>query len=482
MVHLWTQVVKYLIIILFAIYTFSSFSVLKSRNGQERIRFHYSIQILTMFLIHLLAYSALFAVELKLNTLIFYAAQVGFVGLVYLIYQVIYKNCARLLVNHMCMLMLIGFIFLGRLDFPLAVKQFEIAVASIILVIFIPRLIARFHSLSKLTWLYAVIGILALGGVLVLGRVTNGANLSITVSGVTIQPSEFVKLIFVFYVACMFRRIRSFKDILITTIVAVIHVGLLIVSTDLGAALIFFVTYVVMLFAATRKPSYLAAGAGVGIVGSLAASRVFSHVRVRISAWKDPFANIHGAGYQVAQGLFAIGTGGWFGTGLYGGLPKKIPVAESDFIFAAISEELGGIFALCLILVCFGCFMMILNISMQIRDTFYKMIALGFGCVYGTQVFLNIGGVIKLIPSTGVTLPLVSAGGSSIFCTILMFAIIQGLYIYRHNEEEFHEQTNEKTPVGEKSKKRTDRNDRSRPAGRSRRSSLFDEEDIDERW
>ena len=138
----------------------------------------------------------------------------------------------------------------------------------------------------------------------------------------------------------------------------------------------------------------------------------------------------------MAQSLFAIGTGGWFGMGLYQGAPDTIPVAAEDFIFSAISEEMGLIFALCMILVCVSCYVMFLNIAMQLHNMFYKMVALGLGTCYIFQVFLTIGGVTKFIPSTGVTLPLVSYGGSSLVSTLIMFAIIQGLYILREDEEE----------------------------------------------
>lgn len=141
----------------------------------------------------------------------------------------------------------------------------------------------------------------------------------------------------------------------------------------------------------------------------------------------------------MAQSLLAIGTGGWLGMGLCQGSPESIPVAAEDFIFSAIVEELGLIFGLCLILVCVSCYIMFLNIAMQLRNRFYKLVALGLGTCYIFQVFLTIGGVTKFIPSTGVTLPLVSYGGSSILSTLIMFAIIQGLYILREDEEEIIE-------------------------------------------
>ena len=154
-----------------------------------------------------------------------------------------------------------------------------------------------------------------------------------------------------------------------------------------------------------------------------------SHVQARVQAWSNPLAVIDGAGYQVCQSLFAIGTGGWFGLGLGQGLPEKIPVVTKDFVFAAISEELGGVFALCLIMVCVSCFFMIMNVAMKLRDNYYRLTAVGLGTLYALQVFLTIGGVIKFIPSTGVTLPLVSYGGSSLLSTMIVFGIIQGLYI-----------------------------------------------------
>lgn len=257
-----------------------------------------------------------------------------------------------------------------------------------------------------------------------------------TIGGISIQPSELVKIIFVFFVAASFKRSMEFKEIVITTAIAAFHVLILVVSKDLGAALIIFVVYLVMLYVATHQPLYILAGLGAGSVASVVAYYLFSHVRTRVIVWKDPFASYDNGGYQVAQSLFAIGTGGWFGTGLYQGQPDTIPVAAEDFIFSAISEEMGLIFALCLILICVSCYVMFLNIAMQLHNMFYKMVALGLGTCYIFQVFLTIGGAVKFIPSTGVTLPLVSYGGSSLISTLIMFAIIQGLYILREDEED----------------------------------------------
>ncbi|MEG1741946.1 MAG: FtsW/RodA/SpoVE family cell cycle protein, partial [Acetivibrio sp.] len=198
---------------------------------------------------------------------------------------------------------------------------------------------------------------------------------------------------------------------------------------DQGGALNFFITYILVLYVATIQPLYLFSGF-VGITSAVSvAYKLFHHVRVRFQAWKDPWSDINDGGYQICSSLFAIGTGGWFGMGLGKGLPTSIPVKESDFIFAAISEELGGIFALCMILIYISCFIMFVNISMKMKNQFYKLTAFGLSIVFIFQVFLNIGGVTKFIPSTGVTLPLVSYGGSSILSVIIIFSIIQGMYV-----------------------------------------------------
>ena len=236
-----------------------------------------------------------------------------------------------------------------------------------------------------------------------------------------------------------------------------INIGDLVISTDLGSALIYFMTYLIMLYVATRQPLYAVAGVGAGCGAAVIGYHIFSHIKVRVAAWQDPFATYSNGGYQIAQSLFAIGSGGWFGTGLFKGQPDTIPVAETDLIFSAITEEIGMIFSLCLILICVSCYVMFLNIAMELRNQFYKLVALGLGTCYIFQVFLQIGGVTKFIPLTGVTLPFVSYGGSSLLSTMIMFGIIQGLYIVREDEEAEREEKRRKKLQHEKNAKRRER-------------------------
>ena len=199
---------------------------------------------------------------------------------------------------------------------------------------------------------------------------------------------------------------------------------------------------------------------------------------------------IDSAGYQITQSLFAISSGGFFGLGLYKGTPESIPTVEADFIFSAIAEELGILFAVCLILICVSCFIMFMNISIRLNDKFYQLIAFGLGVIYIFQVFLTIGGGTKFIPLTGVTLPLISYGGSSVLTTLMMFAIVEGLYVLR--QKEIEEQLRLKrrrrpdTPNGAGRRRpateRPVRADRQERSGRLARPSYDEDDDFIEDW
>lgn len=446
MINLVTTLSKYLMILLIAIYTYYNFRFF-AMNGEWARNRICRLQNVAMLFIHILAYITIYlrAEELYRGTdndtmpekiLMFFAAQFLFFVLYQVFYRLFYRNLSRLLLNNTCMLLCVSFIMLTRISFDRAVRQFVIMAVSAVITMIIPFIIDRAWQLAKIPWVYGLLGLLLLTVVFLLGRSSYGAQLSISVAGFSVQPSEFVKISFVFFVATMFYRSTDFMSVVTATLVAAAHVLVLVLSKDLGSALIFFVTYLLMLFVATSNWFYLGAGTGLGVAAAMAAYRMFAHVRVRVEAWQNPWKDIAGNGYQVSQALFAIGTGGWFGMGLYQGMPKKIPVVEKDFIFAAISEELGGIFALCILLICLGCFLQFMLIATKMQAVFYKLIAFGLGTVYIVQVFLTIGGVIKFIPSTGVTLPFVSYGGSSILSTFILFGVIQGLYVLKRNEEE----------------------------------------------
>lgn len=435
MINIIVELSKYLIITIIIMYTYLCFHIFGYQNAERKQRMLRKQNTL-MFLLQAIAFMVLYLEMDDIRILGFYLAQMILFAMTIFLYVHIYPKVSRLVVNNMCMLLCIGLIMITRLSYEKAIKQFLIASCAIAISLVIPIIIRKAQFLSEWRRFYAIVGLISLGVVAVLGQVSYGAKLGFSIAGISIQPSELVKIVFVFYVAASFKAAKDFRNVVITTVIAAIHVLILVASTDLGAALIIFVVYLVMLYVATRQPLYMAAGLAAGSGASVVAYYLFGHVRTRVLAWRDPFAAYNDGGYQLAQSLFAIGTGGWLGMGLCQGQPDKIPVAAEDFIFSAIAEELGIIFAMCLILICLSCYIMFLNIAMQLRNQFYKLVALGLGTCYIFQVFLTIGGVTKFIPSTGVTLPLVSYGGSSLLSTLIMFAIIQGLYILREDEEE----------------------------------------------
>ncbi len=434
MVHLIVQASKYLMILLFMIYTYECFHVFKYEGDVEEQKHIYGVQRGLLFAIHFDAFLVLYLTTQNVQMIGFYLMQLVVLLAMFASYHLLYKQASELVLNNMCMLIAIGFIILTRLSFEKAFRQFIFVCAGMFIGLLIPLVLQNMSLFRKLTWVYAVFGIGALAVVAVAGQTSYGAKLSISIGGIAIQPSEFVKIIFVMFIASMLYKRQDFHQLMITSIVSAVFVLALVASKDLGGALLYFFTYLVMIYVATRKFAYFGAGLGLMTAAAFIGYKVFSHVQTRVLAWSDPLSVIDNAGYQICQSLFAIGTGGWFGLGLNQGMPNKIPVVSKDFVFAAISEEMGGVFALCLIMVCVSCFFMIMNVAMLLKDNFYRLTAVGLGTLYALQVFLTIGGVIKFIPSTGVTLPLVSYGGSSLLSTMIVFGMIQGLYIANANQ------------------------------------------------
>lgn len=426
-------VVRYITVILMALYAFSCFNVFRYGHEEER-SFIYFRQNIYMICIYVLSFLVIYFKEDDIKYIVFCLVSLIALVLVILLSKLIYSKSNQLIVNNLCMLLSIGFIMIARLSFERALRQFAIAIISILITSIIPLIISKKSFFSKFKWIYAIAGISALLSVWIFSVATNGAKISLTIKGITFQPSEFVKILFVFAMAGFLSKAEGFKDILLTTVIAAVHIGILVLSKDLGGAVILFAIFLCMIYVATGNVLYLLLGVCAGGGASVLGYKIFSHVRVRIDAFTKPFDTINNAGYQIAQSLFAIGTGGFFGMGIDQGMPRTIPVVASDFIFSAICEEFGMFFGICLILLCLSQFFMFMNIAMKFSNKFYKYVAVGLSIMYGFQVFLTIGGVTKFIPLTGVTLPLVSYGGTSVLVTTIMFSIIQGLYIGRINE------------------------------------------------
>lgn len=430
-------VCKYLFIVLMSYYAWECLSALRTRNSYKQSGI-FQRQNAIIYITYLLGITMVYFNQDKMdpiNIIILGGAQLCYLIIVLGVFPVIYPNINKMVLSNMCMLLTIGFIILARLDFEGSIKQFLIVAVVTLLSLIVPYIMSKEKFLKKMTWVYFVLGLGLIAMVLTMGVVSRGAKLDLEISGFAFQPSEFVKILFVLFLAGFLSKNHDFKSVVISAILAGAHVMVLVASTDLGSALIFFMIYLFMLYVATGKIVYIFLGFGGISVAAVIAYQLFGHVRERVELWIDPWnSTLPGAG-QVKASLFAIAKGGFTGEGLYQGNPEHIPLVKKDFIIAGISEEFGGIFAILLIFVCLSCFMAFLITAMRQVSLFNKLICVGLGIQYATQVVLTVGGAIKMIPLTGVTLPLVSSGGSSILSTLISFAIIQGLAIVGVNNE-----------------------------------------------
>ena len=365
----------------------------------------------------------------SLDILIFYGFMQFVLLLFGILYLVLYDRCNRVLIAHVCFLLSVGMLLILRLKSEKSVKQLMICSAALLFCLVIPHVMKHVPKLTTFNMWYGSIGVLVLLAVYIMGSVTNGAKLSYTILGISFQPSEVVKVLFLLFLASVFSIRKDMKALLYTGIVAAAHVFILFLSKDLGSALVFFLAFLFMALFATRKIFLLPTGIIALIAGSVIGYHTFSHIRVRLQAFLDPWSVIDNQGYQITQSIFAMSRGGLFGTGLYAGGSMKIPYVENDFIFADVTEELGQITGVCVYLICFLTALCILINSIQASRGFCRILLYGIGMMYFTQVFLNIGGNTKFIPLTGLTLPFVSYGGTSILSALLLIGLAQGCMI-----------------------------------------------------
>ena len=246
-----------------------------------------------------------------------------------------------------------------------------------------------------------------------------------------------------FFVAALLSNKKDPFRYVSSALFSVVHVLILVLSRDLGGAGIYCMVYMFMLYIANRNLLTIAAGAVLGAGAFYVALQMFSHVKIRVQNWLNPWMDMSNTGYQITQSLFAIGTGGWEGMGLLQGDPTTIPYVNEDFVFSAIAEEFGVMFSILLIMLYLVTVLHMFRMSTRVKEYFHKLLLSGFAIALGTQVILTIGGGTRFIPLTGVTLPLISMGGSSLSATLLMFGVIQGIYIkefaYYEEDDEFEE-------------------------------------------
>ena len=438
-----TEISKYIISAIMIAYVLVSIIPLVRRDEDGEKQGVYMIQNILMFCMHFTCFLSICFETGETEYLVFYAFQQVLLLVMIVLFRLLYPYGNKSFMNHVAMLLSVGFVVLTRLSYNKALKQFFIVAVSAVVAMAVPWVISKLRFLRDLKWLYALLGIGMLSVVLVLGAVTNGSKLSYSIGGITFQPSEFVKIIFVFYLAAALWKSHDLGAICLSAIFAGLHVMILVLSKDLGSALIFFAVYICLVYIASGRVRYFFAGLLCGGLAACMAYGLFDHVKVRVQAWKDPWSVIDSQGYQITQSLFAVSTGGFWGRGLFQGNPGTIPYVEEDFVFSAIAEELGIVVGICILLIALNCFVLLMKLSMEIKDKFYQLLAAGIGIVYLFQVFLTVGGGTKFIPMTGVTLPFISYGGSSILTSLILFYAAQGIFIAKKLEDIEYERKKE---------------------------------------
>lgn len=319
----------------------------------------------------------------------------------------------------------IGLVMLYRIKPYYAIKQlgwFTVGMAVFILIVVVLPDIDSLKSLKYL-YLFMAIGLLVLTQFL--GSDIGGSKSWIHIGAAGFQPSEFAKIFMIFYLASELKDFQKSRDLLIPGLAVMVSLLFLVLQKDLGTALIYFGISAAMIYIATSNGKYVLYSALMFFAGAAGSVLMFSHVRTRVTIWLNPWKDTSGAGYQIIQSLIAIASGGFLGTGLYLGHPNYIPAVHTDFIFSAICEELGLLGGFAIIIAYFLLVYRGFRAAIYAPSTFSRLVAVGLSTMIGAQVFVIIGGVIKLIPLTGITLPLISYGGSSLVINLAALGILQ---------------------------------------------------------
>lgn len=327
------------------------------------------------------------------------------------------------------MLISIGTIMIYRIDATLGVRQL-IWLSLGIVIFFMTYFIMKYIRGWK-DWTYLYIGgaYVLFFLTFILGSRIKGSINWIKIGSFRFQPAEIIKLLVIFIISSYYANVEKWKEIKYASyyLMGIIYsfILLLFLQRDLGTAVIFYLIFITIQFIYENDRKLILYNIGLFAIGGSLGYTIFDHVKIRFQSWLNPWKYIDRQGYQITQSLFAIAEGGFFGKGLGLGYPDFIPEVHTDFIFSAICEEMGiftgiGIIMLFMILVYRG-----FKIAMSQEEKFYRILALGISILLGVQAFIILGGVLKVIPLTGITLPFVSYGGSSILSSFIALGILQ---------------------------------------------------------
>ncbi|NEZ46727.1 FtsW/RodA/SpoVE family cell cycle protein [Clostridium niameyense] len=348
------------------------------------------------------------------------------IGYSYFIIRKFFSDGDKYIFIFSSILSVIGIVMLYRIDTSTSIKQiiwFAVGVTTFILMVVLLPDLKRF---CKHRYIYLIITIIFMAMGTLLGKEIYGAKNWVKIAGVTFQPSEFGKLFLVAYLAAALKDYdNNFLKLIEPAAVVMLCLGFMVLQKDLGSALIFFGISVTMLYIATSKLKYVITCLVLFVAGGGISYKLFDHVRTRILIWKNPWPYASGKSYQIVQSMFSIASGGLTGSGLGLGHPEYVPVKTTDFIFAVICEELGILMGFAIIIFYFLLFYRGMRAAVYAEDKFSQLLAVGYSAMIASQVLVIVGGVINMIPLTGITLPLISYGGSSMLSIFFSLGILQ---------------------------------------------------------
>lgn len=440
MIGFFTEISKYFNVLLVAVFAISGlYAVLNKKITRRAFGDFCAYQRVVILLFNLESAVLIFFNELGGGRTIEFLRMFAIAWAAFLVLSItmntLHKGSNKILTNSIIFLLSVGIVMLWRIRPESCIRQIWWIVVSVV-VINVVMLILRCRWVYQIpwwVWSLAALGLVVLP--FIFPSPENGSLNWVDIHGITFQPSELIKPVLVFLLSVLYIRKNKISSILIGGAIVGALSLVLLMQNDLGMILIFCSMFLLMTYDYTQRGWILIGGVlGVLVCGFLA-YRLVGHVRTRVDIWLDPWSDIDSGGYQIAQSLFAIVGGKFFGTGLYQGMPYYIPEGWTDMIFAGICEEFGSIFGALTVMIYLLMSLMMFNLVSRYENRLRRNIAMACSIITGIQTILIIGGVIKMLPLTGVTLPFISYGGTSLLSMFIIMGIVQELFRSRSQTE-----------------------------------------------
>lgn len=406
-------------------------------------RANYRLPAYLLIIMNILGFSLLYMSNgYRLNILY---VGMGMMGILILIYSVLVlcRMGDKFLILIASMLIVIGVLMLCRIDINKGAKQIVWIILGGITFFAAYVIYYNIRFWHKMWFVYALGGIFLFLMTIILGNTVNGSRNWINIGAVAFQPSEIIKILYIMFLACKYsnnfnKPFLKVSPTIMTALVTYVYILFLVFQRDWGTILVVFSIFIFMIYVYEEDRRFLIFNIVAATVVALLGVRFLYHIQIRVGVWLNPWEDIAGKGYQITQSLFAITSGGYFGKGLGNGYPYYIPEVHTDFIFAAICEEMGVFGGAAVIILFFLLAYRCFKIALNTKNQYNKAVGLGLTLMFALQTFIIIGGVIKFIPLTGITVPFVSYGGTSIVVSFASLGIMQAISAEeeRHSDDE----------------------------------------------